>query len=224
MKRLFILLLCCLSLPAWAVNQNFGELEQLVRGFVQAELSQRPNATFKLGRFPHNLVLPACEAPRVAWTSGMAQSGNSFIDISCADPLWRIRVSVQIAEPRMGLVFARAMQAGDMITADDIQQSPIADQSMGRDVLGDPAQVIGQTVGSSVSAGIWVRSFMVKPPVVVKMNQRVKVIISGDGFSVEAEGVATANAHAGEIVAVRMPNGGLIRGAVNADGSVSLAN
>jgi len=50
------------------------------------------------------------------------------------------------------------------------------------------------------------------------------VVVSGEGFSVEGDGVATANAHAGDSVAVRMPNGQLVRGTANPDGTISLAN
>jgi flagella basal body P-ring formation protein FlgA len=65
---------------------------------------------------------------------------------------------------------------------------------------------------------------MVRPPVVVKMNQRVKVIDAGEGFSVEAEGMALANGRAGDVVMVRMQNGQLLHGVVSADGTVSLSN
>jgi flagella basal body P-ring formation protein FlgA len=224
MKRFLLIVLLSLCAPVWAANQNLGLLEQAARRFVQGELSQRPGASFRLGRFDRRLVLPLCAEPQVAWSDGAAPSGNSYVDVYCIDPAWRLRLPLAISEARMGLVLTHPMRAGDTLTADDVQLVAVPDPRMSRDVLSDPAQVLGQTMSSGVGAGIWLRSYMVRPPIVVKMNQRVRVVVAGDGFTVEAEGTSTANGRAGDVVAVRMPSGQLVRGVVSADGSVGLAN
>lgn len=224
MKRLLLILLCVFCLPAWAANQNLGQLEQLARRFVQAELSQRTGASFRLGRLDRRLVVPSCPNPMVAWADGVAPGGSSFVDVYCIDPVWRLRLAVTINEARKGLVLTHPVHAGDTLSADDVQLVPVPDPRMNRDVLTDPSQAVGQTMSSGAAAGIWLRSFMVRPPVVVKMNQRVKVVVAGEDFSVEAEGVATANGRAGDVLAVRMPTGQLVRGVVGADGSISLSN
>lgn len=224
MKRFFFLVLMVLSLPAAAASQNLARLEQQAHAFVQGELSQRPGSSFRLGRFDRRLVLPACVDPQVSWSDGAEATGNTFVDVFCIDPAWRLRLPVAISEPRFGLVLTRPMRAGDTLGPDDVRQVPLPAQLVGRDLLSDPDQVVGQTMSSGASAGIWLRNFMVRPPVVVKMNQRVKVVVEGEGFSVQSEGVSTANGRAGEVIAVRMPNGQLLRGAVTPDGSVSLSN
>lgn len=217
-------MLACLSFPVSAANQNLVQLEQMARRFVQAELSQRPGASFHLGRFDRRLVLPACAAAQIAWSDGAAPNGSSFVDVYCMDPSWRLRLPVSISEARMGLVLTHPVRAGDTLSAEDVQLVPVPDPRMNRDVLTDLSQVLGQTMSSGAGAGIWLRSFMVRPPIVVKMNQRIRVVVDGDGFTVAAEGVATANGRAGDVVAVRMQSGQLIRGVVSADGTVSLSN
>jgi len=224
MKRLILILLCVCSAPAWAANQNLAQLDRLAQRFVQDELSQRPNAHFRVGRFDQRLALPACANPHVAWSDGVAPSGNSFVDVFCVDPSWRMRLPVTISEQLMGLILRRAVRAGDTLVSSDVALAPLPEESMARDVLNDPAQAVGQTMGSGASAGVWLRSFMVQAPLVVKMNQRVKVVASGEGFSVEADGFATANGRAGDVISVRMPSGQLLRGVVGSDGVVSLSN
>jgi flagella basal body P-ring formation protein FlgA len=225
MKRLFLtLLLCGVSLPIWAATQDLRVLQHLARSFVQNELSQRPKATFRLGRFDPNLAMPACDDPQVAWSDGAKPTGSSFVDIYCFSPVWRLQLPVMISEPRMGLVLTHQVQAGEILTPDDVQQAPLPDPTMNSNVLSDPSQVVGMSIDGGAPAGIWLRSNMVRPPVVVKMNQQVKVIDTGEGFSVEADGVALANGRAGDIVVVRMPNGQLLRGLVSEDGTVNLAN
>lgn len=225
MKRFVLFLFAlCLAGPALAANQNMTLLEQLAKSFVRGELSQRPGAAFRLGTLDRRLALPACADPQVAWSDGAEPSGNTFLDIYCLAPTWRLRLPVTISDAAMGLVLTHPVRAGDMLGPDDIRQAPLPDSALARDVLSDPAQVIGQSMTSGAAAGIWLRSFMVRPPYVVKMNQRVKVVVSGDGFSVEAEGVAIANGRAGDVVPVRMPNGQLLRGVAGPDGVISLSN
>ncbi|WP_215777929.1 flagellar basal body P-ring formation chaperone FlgA [Paludibacterium sp. B53371] len=225
MKRIFLMMLAlCLTVPALAANQNLTLLEQMARSYVQGELSQRPQATFRLGRLDRRLALPACPAPQVAWADGAVPGGNTYIDLYCLAPAWRLRLPVAINETVLGLVLTRPVRAGDTLEPGDVRQAPLPDAAMARDVLSDPAQVVGQSMTSGAAAGIWLRNFMVRPPFVVKMNQRVRVVVSGDGFSVEAEGVAIANGRAGDVVTVRMPNGQLLRGVAGQDGVVSLSN
>lgn len=225
MKRFLMMVLSGLAaLPAFAANQNLLALEQMARGFVQGELSQRAGATFRLGHFDRRLVVPACPEPQVAWPDGVQPSGNTFIDVYCLSPAWRLRLPVSISEARMGLVLTRPLRPGDILGADDVRLAPLPDGMQSRDILSDPAQVVGQSLTGGAGAGIWLRSFMVRPPVVVKMNQRVRVVVAGDGFNVEAEGTAIANGRAGDVVPVRMPSGQILRGTVNENGVISLAN
>ena len=225
MKRIFLFfLLGLLSLSALADNQDLASLEQLARGFVQGELSQRPGASFKLGHFDRRLVVPACPDPQVGWSNAAVPRGNTYLDLTCFSPAWRLRLPVSIKELRMGLVLTRPMQPGDVLGEDDVRLAQLPDGVTGGDILTDPSQVVGQALTSGAGAGIWLRSFMVRPPIVVKMNQRVRVVVSGDGFDVEAEGTAIANGRTGDIVPVRMPNGQVLRGTVDENGVVSLPN
>ena len=198
-------------------------LQNLASQFVRAELSQRPGARFRLGHVDSTLALLACPAPQVGWAAGSQPAGNVFLEIYCLSPGWRIQLPVSITESSQGLVLTRTMHAGDIIGPDDVKLVPLPDPAMARDVLTDPQQVLGQSLTGGAVAGIWLRDFMVKPPIVVKMNQRVKLVAAGDGFTVDVEGVAVNNGRAGDVITVRMQNGQLIRGIVGADGSVAVS-
>jgi len=96
----------------------------------------------------------------------------------------------------------------------------VANPSLARNVLDDLQQAIGKTMRSGAPAGAWLRSFMVRAPYLVSSNQRVKVVASGEGFAAAADGLAIGNAAEGEQVSVRMASGRVVRGQVQADGSV----
>lgn len=54
----------------------------------------------------------------------------------------------------------------------------------------------------------------------VKAGQKVQVIASGDGFSVNGEGQALNNAAVAQNARVRMPSGQVVSGQVDSDGNI----
>jgi flagella basal body P-ring formation protein FlgA len=58
---------------------------------------------------------------------------------------------------------------------------------------------------------------------VIKQGQSVRVISTGAGFSVSAEGKAINNAGVGEVVRVRMESGQTVSGKARADGIVEIS-
>ncbi|GGY02171.1 flagellar basal body P-ring formation chaperone FlgA [Paludibacterium paludis] len=205
--------------PLLAANQDLSRLEETARKFVAGELAQR-KARWTIGRVDRRLAVPACDALFAGWAQGARQTGSTFVDVSCPSLGWSLRVPVSISETRVGVVANRALRAGETIGPDDVRLVDMPEGSATQTVLGDLSLAVGQTMTSGVPAGGWLRSFMVKAPVVVKMNQRVKVLAIGEGFMVSADGTAMANAAAGDSVPVRMGAGRVIRGTVREDGAV----
>ena len=115
-----------------AATQNLAVLEQAARRFVEQELRFRP-ATFTLGRLDPRLALPACEQPQVSWSAGAAPSGNSSLDLSCPAAGWSLRLPVTIAEKRMGVVAARPLKAGELLTPDDVRALSASDFAASKD-------------------------------------------------------------------------------------------
>ncbi len=212
---------CC----AWAVlacaagTQDLGRLEALAGDFLKHELSMRP-ATWTLGQLDRKLAVPACVQPKADWANPGVTTGATFISVSCPEQGWALRIPVRINEKKMGVALSRAVAAGEVLSAEDVRLIDVANPSLARNVLDDLQQAIGKTMRTGAPAGAWLRSFMVRAPYLVRSNQRVKVVASGEGFAAAADGLAIGNAAEGEQVSVRMTSGRVIRGQVLADGSV----
>ncbi|WP_083460513.1 flagellar basal body P-ring formation chaperone FlgA [Gulbenkiania mobilis] len=204
---------------AHAAGQSLPALEALARAFVQNELSAQ-GASFQLGRFDPALVVPACNAPRVAWAGEGQASGQVLV--SCPDKGWSLRLPVTVVRKQMGLVTTRAVRAGEVLRAEDVRLAEVPNPALARNVLSQSEMAVGKMLRSGAPAGAWVRDFMVRAPLLVKANQRVRVLAEGDGFAVQSEGVAVGNAGEGEAVTVRMSSGRLVRGTVATDGSVKV--
>lgn len=212
---------CC----AWAVlacaagTQDLGRLEALAGDFLKHELSMRP-ATWTLGQLDRKLAVPACVQPKADWANPGVTTGATFISVSCPEQGWALRIPVRINEKKMGVALSRAVAAGEVLSAEDVRLIDVPNPSLARNVLDDLQQAIGKTMRTGAPAGAWLRSFMVRAPYLVRSNQRVKVVASGEGFAAAADGLAIGNAAEGEQVSVRMTSGRVIRGQVLADGSV----
>ena len=87
----------------------------------------------------------------------------------------------------------------------------------------DAAAVVGKTLRNSIGPGQVLRSDQIMAALVIRQGQNVKVISTGSGFSVTAEGKAVANATIGQLVQVKMPSGQTITGTARADGSVEIS-
>ncbi|WP_434630137.1 flagellar basal body P-ring formation chaperone FlgA [Chromobacterium sp. CV08] len=215
---------CCLMLaaPAWAAgNQNLGLLEKLADQFLKHELALRA-ATWKLGQLDRRLVVPACDKPKADWATPGVTTGATAVAVSCPDLGWALRIPVRIDEKRVGVALNRAMAPGEQITADDVRLVDISNPALAGNVLTDASQAIGQVMRTGAPTGAWLRNFMVRAPYLVRSNQQVKVMAQGDGFSAEAEGTALGNAAQGDQISVRLSTGRVVRGTVQADGSVAV--
>ncbi|WP_158300930.1 flagellar basal body P-ring formation chaperone FlgA [Chromobacterium sp. ATCC 53434] len=129
---------------------------------------------------------------------------------------------MKINEKRVGVALNRAMAPGEQITADDVRLVDISNPALAGNVLTDASQAIGQVMRTGAPTGAWLRNFMVRAPYLVRSNQQVKVMAQGDGFSAEAEGTALGNAAQGDQISVRLSTGRVVRGMVQADGSVAV--
>jgi flagella basal body P-ring formation protein FlgA len=85
------------------------------------------------------------------------------------------------------------------------------------------SQAVGMTVAHAVPAGMPVRQDALKSQQAVSSGQVVRLVSSGDGFSVSAEGRALANAGEGQIVQARTANGQVVSGIAKLGGTVEVS-
>lgn len=208
-----------LPLAAFAARQDLQVLSRVADQFLQGELAQRA-ATWQLGRIDPTLSVPACPAPVAGWAEGAPTTGSTYVDLTCPSLGWRLRMPVRIQEKHLGVVLTRAVRAGEVLQPQDVRLADTGSSSVNGAILTELP--IGKVMLTAAPAGSWLRPFMVRLPLVVKMNQRVRVVAVGDGFAANADGVAMGNGSAGDVVVVRMQSGVQIRGVVKADGTVEV--
>jgi len=222
LNRIFLLLLLGLAPLAMAAAPDTATVERALQRFLDAELQHR-QASYQFG--PLSVLdglKPCAQIPRISWPPGEQPSGSAQLNVACPGAGWAVKVPVTISETRYGMVTTRAIGAGEVLGSADVQRVELANKALGRSVLQDSGEVVGQTARSGIPAGAWLRAFMLRAPQVVKAGQKVQVNASGDSFAVLADGIANRNAAVGEVVTVRMSSGRLVQGIAQQDGSVQV--
>lgn len=169
--------------------------------------------------------LPDCETLEAFSPPGMKSMGRTHVGIRCLAPYpWSILVPVKIAVLGQYLTTARALSAGQSISAEDISLVTGDLGQLHGGTLLTPADAIGKTLRNSIGAGQPLRRSQLLAPLVVQQGQQVLVRFVGDGFSASAAGQALNRAAAGEMVRVRMPGGRTLSGTAREDGTIELNN
>lgn len=222
MKQFFLFLLCCCLLPsALAAVQDTRQLEQAADRFLQAQQG-KDGFAYQL-RLPARMPqMPRCEQPlQAAWPAGDARPQRNVL-LSCPTLGWSLSLPLDATELQQVLVTTRLIRAGEVLQAGDIRFAGISNRAQLRQGLTDERLVIGQMVRSTMPAGVMLTSNQLRSPYLVRMNQPVRVLVRGDGFTVSSDGVALGNAGAGERVNIRVANGKVVSALVEADGAVSI--
>jgi flagella basal body P-ring formation protein FlgA len=117
---------------------------------------------------------------------------------------------------------ARAIAGGQLLTQNDLAFMHGDLTQMPAGVVTDPSQAAGKTTAAPLAAGQPVRSDLLRTRFAIQQGQAVKVVSSGPGFRVSAEGRALVNAAAGQVTQVRSAGGQTVTGIARDDGSVEV--
>lgn len=163
-------------------------------------------------------LLPHCEQPALSVQGNGKLWGNVNVLAQCGSEKRYIQVQVQ-ATGNYVIAAAPLARGSTLSPASVTLKRGRLDQLPPRTLL-EMNQVQDAVALRDLAAGQPVQQFMLRQSWRVKAGQRVQVIASGDGFSINSEGQALNNAAIAQNARVRMSSGQVISGTVNADGNV----
>ena len=121
------------------------------------------------------------------------------------------------------LVAASPLAQGQVITETDVINEKGDLTHLPAGIFTDKAQALGRSVQISMTAGTVLRQEMLKVTPVVQQGQTVKVVSTGNGFSVSAEGLALSKANEGQIIQVKVASGKVVTGIARQGGQIEVA-
>jgi len=168
-------------------------------------------------RTPKNL-LPTCEQPALSVIGSAKLWGNLNVLANCAGTKRYLQVNVQATGNYVAA--AQAVARGSVLQPGSVTlKRGRLDQLPPRTML-DITQAQDAVSLRDLAPGQPVQLSMLRQAWRVKAGQRVQVVASGEGFSVNGEGQALNNAAVAQNARVRMASGQIVSGTVNSDGNI----
>lgn len=215
-RSLSFIILASAAASAAPVNprQDPRLIQETAMDFLHAQSAGLPGEVqITPGLVDTRVNLPACAALEAAFPPGTRPWGNTTVAVRCASPQpWVIYVRATIKVVAEYVVGAKPLKQGQMLTAADlaIQRGDLTQLPPG--VVTDVNQALGSTLTGSLPFGGPLRQDMLRARAAVVQNQSVKLVSSGRGFSVSAEGRALNTAAEGQLVRVRSASGSVVSG------------
>lgn len=161
---------------------------------------------------------PTCENPVYSLPGNARLWGNLSVLARCGNDKQYLQVTVQ-AYGQYVVASAPVARGSELNDANLQLQRGRLDQLPPRAMLSLDQARQAQTL-RDLAPGQTVTLSMVRQSWRVKAGQRVMVIATGDGFSVNSEGQALNNAAVAQNARVRMANGQVVSGTVDNDGNI----
>jgi flagella basal body P-ring formation protein FlgA len=211
------------SAPAIA-RQDSHAVQQAVLNFLQMHSIGLPGEVeITPGPIDARMALPACTALEPSLPPGTRPWGNTTVMVQCTAPNpWTIYVRATVKVVADYLVTTKPLRQGQVIAASDLASRKGDLTQLPPGIVTDWNQAIGRTLGSSLSFGSPLRQDMLRAQTAVIQNQTVKLVSSGRGFSVSAEGKALTHATEGQVVKVRSASGTVVSGIARAGAIVEV--
>ncbi|MET1116000.1 MAG: flagellar basal body P-ring formation chaperone FlgA [Comamonas sp.] len=218
-----------LSLGA-AQAQTHADLEALSQRWADAALqSQAPGGLplrlqIQIGKLDARLQLAACAKVEPYLPPGTRLWGRARIGLRCVQGArpWNVYLPVTVQAFGPAWVLNSNVRLGDALTAGDASLAEIDWAETDSPVVANQPDWVGREAARHLQAGQALRQNLLRSPQLFAMGAQVKVAAGGGGFAIMSSGRAMAAGAEGANVRVRMDNGRLVSGTVNAQGVVEI--
>jgi flagella basal body P-ring formation protein FlgA len=229
MKTLSIALALLLSTnlafsQAVARTQNPTAIKEVAEDFLKqqvAGLSERTVVT--TNNVDPRLTLAECANLTPFLPPGSRVWGKITVGIRCTAPSpWTIYLSANVQVFGEYYVAASAIGQGHVITEADLAKVTGELSNLPSGTITNPDQAVGRISPFTLLAGSVLRADTLKSVPVVQQGQSVKLIASGNGFSISTDAMALTNATEGQMVRARTNSGQLVSGTAKAGGIIEI--
>jgi flagella basal body P-ring formation protein FlgA len=210
---------------AQASRQDIASLKSTVEQFLQVQAGGLPGeVTVTVGAIDPRISLAACPAPQAFFMPGARAWGKTTVGVRCATPsTWTVYIQASVTVVGDYIAAAAPLVQGQPIDANQLTVLKGDLTMLPPGIATDASQVIGRSASISLPPGTPLRLDTLRSKPVVQSGQLVRLVSSGSGFSVSAEGRAMSTAGDGQVVQVKTGNGQQITGIAKNGGMVEVA-
>lgn len=214
--------------PALAATNGPKQDETVLRKAVDEFLMEQSKGlpgevSVSVGAIDPRLYLAACPGFETFLPPGNKAWGKTTVGVRCNQPEhWAVYISAVVHVNGDYVAAVTPLAQGQQVSDKDVAIVHGDLTALPPSIVTNPAQAIGMTVARSVPAGMPVRQDALKSQPAVTSGQVVRLVSSGDGFSVSAEGRALSNAGEGQMVQAKAANGQVVSGIAKLGGTVEV--
>jgi flagella basal body P-ring formation protein FlgA len=206
-------------------RQDIAVIKRTVEQFLQVQAGGLPGqVTVTVGAIDPRMTLAACPEPQAFFMPGARAWGKTTVGVRCATPAtWTVYIQANVTVVGEYIAAAAPLVQGQPIDANQLTTLKGDLTMLPAGIATDASQVIGRSATVSVPPGTPLRLDTLRSKPVVQSGQLVRLVSSGNGFSVSAEGRAMSTAGDGQVVQVKTGNGQQITGIAKSGGTVEVA-
>ncbi|SHM49890.1 flagella basal body P-ring formation protein FlgA [Duganella sacchari] len=210
---------------AQAGRQDVAVIKRTVEQFLQVQAGGLPGeVTVTVGAIDPRMSLAACPDPQAFFMPGARAWGKTTVGVRCATPsTWTVYIQANVMVVGEYLAAAAPLVQGQPIDANQLTTLKGDLTMLPPGIATDASQVVGRSAMVSLPPGTPLRLDTLRSKPVVQSGQLVRLVSSGNGFSVSAEGRAMSTAGDGQVVQVKTGNGQQITGIAKSGGLVEVA-
>ncbi len=167
-----------------------------------------------LGMLDSRIKLAPCKKVRTYWPAGQRAWGAGRVGMRCeqGSVRWNVYWPVVVKAWVRGVVALSPLNAGKVISPDDLQMAEVDLSARPSAAVIRPADVLGRTLARGVAAGQSLRADDFKPRRYFAPGEPVALTVRGDGFQVAGQGTAITAGDEGQCARIRTDSGRVICG------------
>lgn len=217
-----LILLASLTLAAWTTPaaaepavQDPAVVAHEVREFLLNQASTYPGSATIAVETPRIARQTGCAQLQVFLPTGQRLRSRMAVGVRCMAPeAWTLYVQANISVDGFYYVANRNIEAGDVISLDDLGAREGDVLRLSRGVVFDPSQAVGYIASQRITAGGAVKSTALRDPNSIQRGQAVRTEARGLGFVATGEGQALQSGAPGAQIQVKSSSGQIVSGTV----------
>jgi flagella basal body P-ring formation protein FlgA len=147
--------------------------------------------------------LPLCPEPLLVDWRGSSLSNRLTPRVACETLGWQVYLPVSLTIEVPVAVSARSLSRGQRLTPNDLTLAMTDIATLRQGHYSTTSELSGYEVARNLTKGTVITPFVAKPPVMIKRGDRVIIVATGSGLSVQTEGEAMRDGSAGNQIPVR---------------------
>lgn len=147
--------------------------------------------------------LTPCPAPLLVDWRGGSLANRLTPRVACEHLGWQVYIPVQLTVNVPVVVAARSLSRGQRLAPADLSLAMADVSTLRQGHYTNPSELAGYEVARNLTQGTVVTPYVAKPPVMIERGDRVIILATGSGLSVQTEGEALREGSEGQQIPVR---------------------